>query len=83
MFYHSKCSEYKKDLSNVEAKLEELHNSMRTKENEWRLEKSSLEVCKSEYTLTVTIMKKKHAICSLIYNFRVKYMIIKCRIKLS
>ncbi|XP_077271634.1 uncharacterized protein LOC143902526 isoform X2 [Temnothorax americanus] len=40
---NSKCSEHKKDLKNIQTELEELRNSMRMKENEWRLEKSALE----------------------------------------
>ncbi|KAL6263567.1 hypothetical protein P5V15_006356 [Pogonomyrmex californicus] len=40
---NSKCSEHKKDLRNMQIELEELRNSMRIKENEWRLEKSALE----------------------------------------
>nr|XP_012227813.1 PREDICTED: myosin-9 isoform X2 [Linepithema humile] len=40
---NSKCSEYKKDVKNIQAEVESLRNSMRTKENEWRLEKSVLE----------------------------------------
>lgn len=44
MFHHSKCSEHKKELKNIQAELEELRNSIRIKENEWRLEKSALEV---------------------------------------
>jgi len=31
-------------LKNIQTELEELRNSMRTKESEWRLEKSALEV---------------------------------------
>lgn len=46
MFYYSKCSQYKKDLKNIQTELEELRNLRKTKENEWRLEKSALEVCK-------------------------------------
>ncbi|XP_012543170.2 GRIP and coiled-coil domain-containing protein 2 isoform X2 [Monomorium pharaonis] len=40
---NSKCSEYKKDLKNIKDELEKLSNLMRTKESEWRLEKSVLE----------------------------------------
>ncbi|XP_018400064.1 PREDICTED: myosin-11-like isoform X1 [Cyphomyrmex costatus] len=40
---NSKCSERKRDLKNIQTELEELRNSMRTKESEWRLEKSALE----------------------------------------
>lgn len=46
MFYYSKCSQYKKDLKNIQTELEELRNLRKTKENEWRLEKSALEVRK-------------------------------------
>jgi hypothetical protein len=44
MFYYSKCSEYKKDLKNIQTELEKLRNLTKTKENEWQLEKSTLEV---------------------------------------
>ncbi|KAL6429699.1 hypothetical protein ACFW04_007545 [Cataglyphis niger] len=40
---NSKCSEYKNDLKNIQTELDELRNSMKTRENEWRLEKSALE----------------------------------------
>ncbi|EZA60068.1 hypothetical protein X777_13893 [Ooceraea biroi] len=40
---NSKCTEYKKDLKKIQTELEELRNSTKTKENEWRLEKSALE----------------------------------------
>ncbi|XP_020296527.1 golgin IMH1-like isoform X2 [Pseudomyrmex gracilis] len=40
---NSKCSEHKKELINIQAELEELRNSIRLKENEWRLEKFALE----------------------------------------
>lgn len=45
-FHYSKCSEYKEDVKNVQAEVEGLRSLMRTKENEWRLEKSVLEVHK-------------------------------------
>jgi len=44
MFYYSKCSEYKKDLKNIQIELEKLRNLTKTKENEWQFEKSALEV---------------------------------------
>ncbi|XP_029160723.1 kinesin-like protein KIF15 isoform X1 [Nylanderia fulva] len=40
---NSKSSEYKTDLKNIQTELDELRNSMKTKENDWRLEKSVLE----------------------------------------
>lgn len=52
-FYYSKCSEYKKDVKNVQAEIDGLRNSMRAKENEWRLEKSVLEVYKLHRALLI------------------------------
>ncbi|XP_032669574.1 golgin IMH1-like isoform X2 [Odontomachus brunneus] len=40
---NSECSKRKKDLNNIQAELEELRNSIRAKESEWRLEKTSFE----------------------------------------
>ncbi|XP_014470795.1 PREDICTED: cingulin isoform X2 [Dinoponera quadriceps] len=40
---NSECSKRKKDFNNSQAELEDLRNSIRTKESEWRLEKTSLE----------------------------------------
>ncbi|GAB1865672.1 GRIP and coiled-coil domain-containing protein 2 isoform X2 [Camponotus japonicus] len=40
---NSKCSEYKKDLKSIQLELDELRNSIKLRENGWRLEKSVLE----------------------------------------
>lgn len=40
---NSKCSEYENDVKRIQTELDELRNSMKMRENEWRLEKSSLE----------------------------------------
>ncbi|KYN39910.1 hypothetical protein ALC56_05678 [Trachymyrmex septentrionalis] len=40
---NSKCSGHKRDLKNIQTELEQLRNSIRMKESEWRLEKSALE----------------------------------------
>lgn len=45
-FYYSKCSEYKNEVKSIQLELDELRNSMKKRENEWRLEKSALEVYK-------------------------------------
>jgi len=89
MFYYSKCSEYKKDLRNIQIELEKLRNLTKTKENEWQLEKSALEV--NYYICNIifmwNILSHTHNLryeFKKLYlsNFRVKFVMVKYQIKL-